>query len=234
MARKNNFKVFLIILLIAIPAGLCVNLFVDLFIPPQADRDDVVFEAIGGDEFLNVTLTGCKKISEENIPDGKISTSDGEFGYYDAKNITYVNVDGQKGYFIVWKTSPDRYDFNTTDDVNQYSSNYLLDEDAKSFIEYSYEDKCVYGVILSSDKIYYSESKFLYTVLGLNMNGFEMSYTPGSGTYMPYYGGGADHYHTVVPDRYTLSRTDPGAYYDHYEYGDNYDIDNYLESEGYD
>ena len=46
--------------------------------------------------------------------------------------------------------------------------------------------------------------------------------------------GGSGHYHTVVPDRYTLSRTDPGAYYDHYEYGDNYEIDDYLESEGYD
>lgn len=47
-------------------------------------------------------------------------------------------------------------------------------------------------------------------------------------------GGGSGHYHTVVPDRYSLSRTDPGAYYDHYEYGDNYDIDDYLEFEGYD
>ncbi len=37
-----------------------------------------------------------------------------------------------------------------------------------------------------------------------------------------------------MPDRHSLSRSDPGSYYDHYEYGDNYEIDDYLESQGYD
>ena len=82
-----------------------------------------------------------------------------------------------------------------------------------------------------------SESKLIYDILGLNRTGFDLVYSSTSSkqpSYSSSYSSGGNHYHTVVPDRYTLSRTDPGAYYDHYEYGDNYDIDNYLESEGYD
>lgn len=33
-----------------------------------------------------------------------------------------------------------------------------------------------------------------------------------------------NHYPTVVPDRYTLSRSDSGVYYDSYEYEDNYEV----------
>ena len=45
--------------------------------------------------------------------------------------------------------------------------------------------------------------------------------------------GSQNHYHTVVGDRYSLSRDDLDAYYNHYEYGDDYGIDDYLEVEGY-
>lgn len=41
-------------------------------------------------------------------------------------------------------------------------------------------------------------------------------------------------HYSVRTDPYELARNDPGSYYDHYEYGDDYDIDDYLESEGYD
>ena len=40
--------------------------------------------------------------------------------------------------------------------------------------------------------------------------------------------GGVD----TMPD--SIARDDPDWYYDHYEYGDDFDIDDYLESEGYD
>lgn len=202
------------------------------FTPQKANPDDVIFEAIGGDEFLNATLIGCRKISEENIPDGKIRTSNGEFGYYNAKNISYIDDQGRKGYIVVWKTTPDKFPFDTSENVNLYSSNYLLDYSAKSFIEYSYEDKMVYGIIIGCDDIHYTESELVYEILGLNPNGFKLSYS-GSGT-STYSMGGGNTYHTVVGDRYSLSRSDPGAYYDHYEYGDNYEIDDYLEVEGYD
>ena len=74
----------------------------------------------------------------------------------------------------------------------------------------------------------------IYDVLGLNKTGFDLVYSSPQHTSVGYSTGSSSHYNTVVPDRYTLSRTDPGAYYDYYEYGDNYEIDDYLESEGFD
>lgn len=44
----------------------------------------------------------------------------------------------------------------------------------------------------------------------------------------------SSHYRGVDTSPDTLAKNDPDWYYDHYEYGDNPDIDDYLESEGYD
>ena len=216
--------------------------FLDFIFPPsKANLDDEIFEAIGGDDFLNVTLKGCKKVSEENIPDGSVDTAiSGEISYYDAKNVTYVDSEGNHGWFVVWKTTPNRYGFfDTSGNVNIYISDYLMDNSGKLFLEYSYEDNYVYGVILATDTISYSEADFVYDVLGLNPNGFDLVYsgTSSSGTSSTGSSSstsGSSHYHTVVGDRASLAYSDPDSYYDHYEYGDNYDIDDYLESEGYD
>ena len=65
------------------------------------------------------------------------------------------------------------------------------------------------------------------------------TYSPGdSGTHYHSSGsgssGGSSHYGGVDTSPGTISRNDPDWYYDHYEYGDNPDIDDYLESQGYD
>ena len=86
---------------------------------------------------------------------------------------------------------------------------------------------------MGSDEITYSESELIYVILGLNPYGFDLSYSGDSTTTSSASTTSSDHYHTVVEDRYSLSRNDPGSYYDYYEYGDNYEIDNYLESQGY-
>ena len=193
-------KIILVVVLLVLAIGLF-SWISSILAPPKADLlNDVVFEKIGGDDFLNVTIKYCLKIDEKDIPDGSFSTNEGELRYYNAKNITYV-----------------------TGDV-----------EGKCFVEYSYEHGSVYGVMLSTAKNSYSESQLMYKILGLNREGFDLVYSSAQYGYGSYSSGPSDHYHTVVPDRYTLSRTDPGAYYDHYEYGDNYEIDDYLESEGYD
>jgi hypothetical protein len=208
-----------------------------LFPPSKANPDDEVFEAIGGDDFLNVTLKGCLKVSEGNIPDASVQTGIcGDIWYYDAKNVTYVDTEGNEGWFVVWKASPDKYDFfNYTGDINKYISDYLVDGSGKLFLEYSYENHNLYGVILGTGDIQYSEAGLIYDVLGLNRDGFDLIYTSTSPSYTSYSsaGGGGSHYHTVVGDRASVAYSDPGSYYDYYEYGDNYDIDDYLESEGY-
>ncbi len=229
-------KIILILALIVLIIGAFL-LIGNLLEPPKADyENDVVFEKIGGDDFLNVTIKHCLKIDERDIPDGSFSTSEGEVKYYDAKNITYVDLFGNQDYFTIWKTSPDNYGwFETNESVNQYVSCYLTgDVEGKCFVEYSYEHNSVYGVMVSTAEDNISESELIYKILGLDPEGFDLAYSSTQSSYDSYSSGSGSHYHTVVPDRYTLSRTDPGAYYDHYEYGDNYEIDNYLESEGFD
>ncbi|WP_295115641.1 zinc ribbon domain-containing protein [uncultured Methanobrevibacter sp.] len=56
-------------------------------------------------------------------------------------------------------------------------------------------------------------------------------YSSGSGSSI---GSGSSHYGGVDTSPNSIARNDPDWYYDHYEYGDNPDIDDYLESQGYD
>lgn len=231
MSKGNIIAILLVIILIF---GALIALTV-LSFPQKADDDDIVFEKVGGDDFLNVTLKYRLKISEKDIPDGSFDTSSGVINYYGAKNISYVDTFGNKDYFIIWKTTTSKYDWvDTTKHINQYVSCYLTGNvKGKCFVEYGFEEHYVYGVMVSTEVKDFSEATFIYDILGLNRSGFDLTYSSTS-----YAGGshssGSGGYHTVVPDRYTLSRTDPGSYYDHYEYGDNYDIDDYLESQGYD
>lgn len=46
--------------------------------------------------------------------------------------------------------------------------------------------------------------------------------------------GGSSNYGGVDTSPSTIAKNDPDWYYDHYEYGDNPEIDDYLESQGYD
>lgn len=237
MSKTKNILILIIIIVVLLLVksfvfGSLINM---IFPPSQASEHDKIVEDIGGDDFLVATLPGCLKTGEQEIPDGNFTGTYGTYGYYDAKNISYVNYNGKKSYMIVWKTSQDNYDEFNNDLENIYISDNAKDDKSKCFIEYSYESKDVYGIILGTDPIRYSESELMFGILNLNSSGFKLAYT----TIYPTdsssgFSSSQNHYHTVVGDRYSLSRSDPGAYYDHYEYGDNYDIDDYLEVEGYD
>ena len=222
--------IFIALLIIAFVAGSVFNM---IFPPSEASYSDEVVVDISGDGVVIATLDDCLKVSEEDIPDGNFRTALGtDLFWKDAKNITYVDTYGKKGNMIVWKTSPDGYNIFDADRIS-FVSDYLDSSDKNCFLVNHPEKNAVYGIIIGNENISYVESQLLYNILGLNRTEYSLTY--GSSSYSS--GISADtssHYHTVVPDRYTLSRTDPGAYYDHYEYGDNYDIDDYLESEGYD
>ena len=80
-------------------------------------------------------------------------------------------------------------------------------------------------------------------ILILTINTFTIfsstdSYSPGdsdNSSYESYsYESPSSHYKGVDTSPDTLAKNNPGSYYDYYEYGDNPDIDDYLESEGYD
>lgn len=239
--NMSNIKQVAVILVGLFVAMLLIGFFVgsaiNLLVPPSEARfGDEVVEDIGGDKMLTAKLNGCVKVGEENIPDGTFKTNLGQnLGWKNAKNISYVDTSGNKGYMIVWKDSPDNYGSISGNNGVSYISDYLTSMNGLCFLVHYPEKNAVYGIILSTDEITYTEAKLLYTILDLDKNEFTSTYSQTSSTSSPSYSsGGSSHYHTVVPDRYTLSRTDPGAYYDHYEYGDNYEIDDYLESEGYD
>ncbi|MBR0270729.1 MAG: TM2 domain-containing protein [Methanobrevibacter sp.] len=48
------------------------------------------------------------------------------------------------------------------------------------------------------------------------------------------YSSSSGHYGGVDTSPSTIARNDPGSYYDYYNYGDNDEIDEYLESQGFD
>jgi hypothetical protein len=222
---------FVALLLVSFFIGSAVNLLVP---PSEAVPGDKIIEDIGGDNVLVATLKGCAEVERSDIPDGSFRTnSNNNLGWKNAKNVSYVDTYGKKGHMIVWKDSPQDYPDLESKDKIMYVSDYIDLMNGTCFVANFPDKNAVYGIILAGE-IKYSESDLMYTILGLNSSEFTQTYSTASYDYSGGYSGGSSHYHTVVPDRYTLSRTDPGAYYDHYEYGDNYEIDNYLESEGYD
>ena len=223
---------FVALLFISFFVGTAINLFVP---PSEAVSSDSIVEDIGGDNALVATLNGCAEVSRNDIPDGNFKTDlNFNLGWKNAKNISFVDTYANKGYMIVWKDSPKNYPDLSSEKEAKYISDYVGAMNGTCFLVNFPDKDAVYGIIVAGDDIECSESKLMYDILDLNRSGFTQTYSTTSYSSPSSYDSGSGHYHTVVPDRYTLSRTDPGAYYDHYEYGDNYDIDNYLESEGYD
>jgi hypothetical protein len=236
MAKVKKIAVMLIALFVVVLIlGFVIGSVINLIVPPsQAMYGDKVVEDIGGDNMLIATLKGCIKVSEENIPDGNFKTALGkDLSWKNAKNISYVDTSGKHGNMIVWKDSSDNYDFMSNKNGLCYVSDYLAGGNENCFLVHYPEKNEVYGVILYSDEISYTEYQVLYEILDLDKSDFPSTYQTSSSSYGST-SSGSDHYHTVLDDRYTMSRNDPGSYYDHYEYGDNYDIDDYLESEGFD
>ena len=223
---------FVALLIFSFLAGSIINFLVP---PSEALSSDSVVEDIGGDNALVATLEGCVEVGREDIPHETFKTRSGrELQWSNARNISFVDTSGRTGNMIVWKDSPDNYEGIPANNNVSYISDYLEASSNPCFLVHFPEKNSVYGIIVVSDEISYLENNLLYSILDLNSSEFPATYTQPSSSSSYSYNSGSSHYHTVVPDRYTLSRTDPGAYYDHYEYGDNYDIDDYLESEGYD
>lgn len=235
---KKVAVIILILFVIVVVLGFVVGSVINLVVPPsEAHYGDKVVEDIGGDNILVATLDNCLKIGEENIPDGNFKTALGkDLSWKDAKNISYVDNYGRHGYMIVWKASPKDYNSVFGNNGAGFISDYLDSGKGNCFLVNYPEKNAVYGIVLDSDANPYSESQLLYNILDLDKSQFPSTYKTSSGSSSSSSSGssGSDHYHTVLDDRYTMSRTDPGSYYDHYEYGDNYDIDDYLESEGFD
>ena len=236
MLKTKEIFIFLAALFIFIlVAGLVVGTISNFIFPPsEAGYGEKVVENIGGDGILVATLDNCAKVSENNIPNGYFDTNKiTNLSWSDAKNISYVDTSGKKGYMIVWKASPDKYSVLNNDKIS-YISDFVTGSDGGlCFIEYNPKTNGVYGIIINSDEIAYSESDLLYNILDLDRNEFAPTYQTSSSTSSSY-NGGSSHYGGVNGYPHTVAKNDPDWYYDHYDYGDYDKIDEYLESQGYD
>lgn len=237
MSRIKQVGVILLILFVALVIiGFLAGSLINLLVPPsEAIYSDKVIEYIGGDNVLVATLKSCVKVGEENIEDGNFKTALGQnLAWKNAKNISYVDMSGERGFMIVWKASPEDYSAISDNSGISYISDYLTSMEGQCFLVHYPEKNAVYGIIISTENINYPESVLLYDILGLNSKDFSLTYHTQSSYSSSASSGGSSHYHTVVPDSNTLYRSDPDSYYGHYEYGDNYEADEYLESQGYD
>lgn len=236
-----NFNKILIIFLVVSIASVSVvsaGEFDFLENSSQTQSLDSISEDIGGDGVLILNIPYCYLLAEKDIPDGSFSNWNGaNFTWKNAKNISFTDEMGFDSYAIVWKTSPDDYNIDTSSDKDQFISGYTPRYQDIYFLEYSKSKNAVYGVILGNHNQLYSQSDLVYDMLGFDESQLNMSSSaPGNLLSPPSSssGGGGSHYGGVDTSPYGLAKNDPGAYYDHYEYGDNYDIDDYLESQGFD
>ena len=220
---------YIVILIIGFAVGSITNM---IFPPAQAVYGEEVVEDIGGDGILVATLDNCVKVGEESIPDDAFDTNlITNLSWSGAKNISYVDTSGNKGNMIVWKTTPDRY--SVLNSSVSYISDYVNNDNGVCFMQYSPKTNSVYGIIIGSNNISYTESELMYTILDLDRSDYKATYS--SSSYSSGYGGyGTSHYGGVDTSPGAIASTSPDWFYDYYDYGDYDDIDEFLESEGYD
>lgn len=181
--------------------------------------------------FENITI-----LNVEKAPKATYTTqTDYSFGYDNAKRITYMNGEGKLDWVIVWQCR--FFDFykepNELFDAGRSFCDIAKDNKSVVYAEESPREETVYGIILDTQNVSYTCDELLYDILGFErpevQNDTNIS-MPISYSYTPE----RSHYNGPVIDPYELARDDPWAYYDHFDYEDNVDIDEYLYDEGYD
>ena len=168
------------------------------------------------------------------------------FPWENAFNITYKNSEGKIDYLIAWKCplNHEYYALYTMHHPEYYYSDYTKDNTSVFFME-SPNGTDVYGILLDTQNITYTEEDLVYDILGLTE--YELTYYYGpTVNYTSIYDRDYDfpidvhdastpiqHYKSPKMSPYEMARNDPDWYYDHYDYGDNADLDEYLYDQGY-
>ena len=228
---KNFLKFAIYVFLILFILGIIVVGISYLTSPPSlAGNNDKVSLDIGQDGYLIATIDNALEYKSENIPDGEVNASNHIVKWKDARNISYVDSVGKKCYVIVWKAPLNDMNLDV-DNMSKISHAYgsIFNQNhmfAVYYLQYNPQNKMVYGIILDNNRHNYGLSDLLYNILKLNKS--DVNYHEYSSYDSSYGRYGVD----TSPS--TIARNDPDWYYDHYEYGDNYYIDDYLESHGYD
>ena len=231
---KNVFKIILVIFVLLFVLGILVGGISNFNSPPSvAGLGDNVTIDIGGDGYLVAHIEKALEYNSKNIADGEVQVPTSEYKvlkWIHAKNVSYVDYAGKKGYAIVWKASPDEMgiEINNTKAIAYdygeiFNQNHMF---ALYYLQYNPQNKMIYGIILDNNVHTYDLSDLLYGILGLSRS--DVNYHEPHST-----SSSSSHYRGVDNSPHTIARNDPDWYYDHYDYGDYDDIDEYLESQGY-
>lgn len=144
-----------------------------LFSPSMASIGDSAVIDVGQDDFLKINWKDHLVINEENIPDGSASTTiekQHEIKWFNARNITCIDLVGKKTSIIVWKAPADNYNFKQNINQNQYERGYLIGpfRHCTYFLEYNYQTKEVYGVIIKADGV--DADELTHDILGFDFS----------------------------------------------------------------
>ena len=173
----------------------------------------------------------CTKISQEPIGPGSVTTIHNiTMHWQNGLKITYKNNEGKQDYFIVWKCniSDEYYFLFNLHELSYHYSDYAKDNKSVVYVNLGTHER-VYGILVDTQNITYSEEELVHGILGhynyeLTNSGFH--YNPPIDVH------DASHHHTSYKslrgDQWDMAINDPDWYYDHYDYGDNGDVDEYL------
>lgn len=200
----------------------------------NASIEDNVTIDIGNAGILVANFKNCIILNKEKIPDGYVykNSSFEEFRKLNWVNATeYILVDtsGNKEKVIVWKYLIDSDSANGTDIGDMPPGNLS----GYYFTDYCSDDSCVYGIIVCNNtNLCLNATDLFINILGFSEDDLPTwyfneltanSYSHNKNNNMNHYGG-------VDTSPYAL---DENSYYDYYDYGDNLDIDEYMDNEGY-
>lgn len=214
-----NVKIFLIFFLILM-----------LFAPAVHAKDDS--DILLHDYKINFkNFKNCTKINQETIGPGSVTTIHNiTMHWQNALKITYKNNESKQDYFIVWKcnTTDEYYFLYNLHELTHHYSDYAKDNKSVVFVNIKF-DGLVYGILVDTQNITYSEKDLVHGILQhtsyeLTNSGFH--YNP------PIDVIDVSHHHksynSLKGNQWDMAKNDPDWYYDHYDYGDNGDVDEYL------
>ena len=211
-------------------AIILILLAVSLF-GPAAYADDGFDIALGDYPFLVASFDDCELISQERIPSGSFTTAHNyTFHWQNASKITYKNNEGRTGNFIIWQCKPgEEYDvLHSMHDLDAYYSDYTKDNKSVVFMEIPKAED-VYGILLDRQNISYTEEDLVHGILGLFAHKLSTTGYDYNAPIDVHDASPKETYHSnPKSEQWEMAINDPDWYYDHYDYGDNGYIDEYL------
>lgn len=209
-------------------------LFIFLLFVPVIHAEGGIEYYIGHGTSTRANFDNCIQINSEGISSGSITTIHNQTFHWDkAHKITYKNNEGKIDYFIIWQsnTNEEYYFLYSFHELNAYYSDYSKDNKSVVYMEIPPNEDYVYGILVDTQNITYSEEDLVHGILGLS-SVYELTnsgyhYNPpidvidaSSHDYHPH--------KSSSSEQWDMAINDPYWYYEHYDYGDNGEIDQYL------